>query len=76
MLTACFCYYRFFFFFLPNFVSYMTDQLDLRLEEKLGDHSIMALAVGKVKNGPWAQGQGLQRFYSFMNFWCLAQFLE
>ena len=53
MLTACFCYYRFFFFFfLPNFVSYMTDQLDLRLEEKLGDHSIMALAVGKVKNGP------------------------
>ena len=51
MFTACFCYYRFFFVCVPNFVLYLTDQLDSRLGEKLGDHSIMALAVGKVKNG-------------------------
>lgn len=52
MLTAYFFYYRFFsFLFLPNFVSYLTDQLDLRLGEKLGDHSVMTLAVGKVMNG-------------------------
>lgn len=55
MLTAYFFYYRFFFFsflfFLPNFVTYLTDQLDLRLGEKLGDHSVMTLAIGKVMNG-------------------------